>query len=172
MTTITLSEPPVTPTAHGVVYLPVVSTPPLDPMVEFARLLTSDSRQRRTGLTHCPRLATAAIWRAQGLAHGQPFSHIDSDGNGANVYARRAGCVLPSDYSPLGNNIESLVAGSADPGVSFGALAGSSAHAAHLFGLGWFGHQCHFGIALAENEQAQYRWYWCLLIADCLGESH
>lgn len=167
MTTVTLSEPPIQPETRGFAYVPLVITPPLDPVAEFARLLISDSRQQRADLMHCPKLATAAVWRAHGLAHGQPFSHIDHDGNGPNVYVRRAGCVLPADYAERGNNVESLAAGSADPSVVFGALAGSSAHAAHLFGHGWFGHQRHFGIALAENEQAPYRWYWCVLIALC-----
>lgn len=169
--TITLSPGPTAPATRGTVYIPVVLTPPVDPAAEFGCLLVADPRQERTQLTHCPRLATAALWRAFGLAHGEPFSHVDSSGNGANVYARRAGCVLPSDYSPKGNEIESLCAGTAAPGVVFGALAGSKKHSDHLFGRGWFRHQTHFGVAVCENEAAPYRWYWCVLLALCLPTS-
>lgn len=164
--TLMLSDPPSIPQTRAV-FLPIVVTPPVDAAAEFGRLLTSDTRQQRPQLVHCPRLTTAAMWRAHGLANGQPFSHTDHDGNGANVYARRAGCVLPEDYSDKGNNIESLVAGTADPAVAFAALAGSAKHSDHLFGHGWFGHQTHYGIALAENQEAPYRWYWCVLLAKC-----
>lgn len=165
---ITLAPGPTPPSTRGSVYLPIIATPPLDPVAEFVRLLTSDPRQQHPVLTYCPKLATAATWRAHGLANGQPFSHVDADGNGANVYARRAGCVLPSGYSERGNEIESLAAGTGDAGVIFGALAGSAKHAAHLFGVGdFFRAQCCYGVAMCENEAAPYRWYWCIHLARC-----
>ena len=165
---ITLAPGPTPPATRGSVFLPIVATPPLDPVAEFVRLLTTDSRQQHPVLTYYPRLTQAAVWRAHGLTHGQPWGHVDRDGDGANVYARRAGCVLPAGYSERGNEIESLAAGTSDAGVIFGALAGSAKHSDHLFGVGdFFRAQCCYGVAMAENAESQYRWYWCVLLADC-----
>ncbi len=165
---ITLSPGPTPPSTRGSVYIPFAATPPPDPVAEFVRMLTTDPRQQRPRLSPCPRLETAATWRAYGLAHGDPFSHTDRDGNGPNFYARRAGCALPSGYSERGNEIESLGAGTSDAGVIFGALAGSAKHSDHLFGRGdFFRAQCYYGVAMCENEVAQFRWYWVILIAAC-----
>lgn len=166
--TITLAAGPTPPAARHTVILPIAFTPPADPVAEFVRLLTTDSRQERPTLTHCPKLLVAATWRAFGLAHGDPFSHVDRDGDGPNVYARRAGCVLPSGYSERGNEIESLAAGTSAAAVIFGALAGSAKHSDHLFGRGdFFRSQCCYGVAMCENAESQYGWYWCVLISVC-----
>lgn len=172
--TIHLADPPLISETRSI-YLPIIATAPaaedseLSPAcAEFLRLLTGDERQQRPSLTVCGSLMAAAELRAWGLANGDPFAHVDSVGVTPNQYARLAGCRLPDGYAEHGNNIESLAAGTGDPAVAFEALANSPKHSNHLFGRGWFGHQAHVGIAMAENPAAPYRWYWCILIGLCL----
>ena len=164
---IILADAPTAPAStRGNVYLPFIARAP-DPVADFCRLLVGDSRQQRPHLELCPALQKAAVWRAWGLAcGGDPWDHIGEDGTTPNELARRAGCVLPADYAPRGNNIESLVAGTFDPVVAFTALANSPKHSDHLFGRGWFQRQDALGIALCEGPGA-YRWYWCVMIATC-----
>jgi hypothetical protein len=157
-------DPP--PAARGNVYLPLIAVAPVDPVADFCRLLAGDRRQQRPHLELCPMLQQAAIWRAYGLANGEPWDHVDSHGVTPNEYARRAGCRLPDDYAERGNNVESLVAGSSDAAAMFNALAGSTKHADHLFGRGWFQKQDRFGVALCEGGEP-YRWYWCVMIGQC-----
>lgn len=167
MTVILGSPPSVPPVARGNVYLPIIAQQ-TDPVAEFSRLLVADPRQQRTSLELCPALQQAAIWRAHGLANGDPWDHVDKDGVTPNEYARRAGCVLPDDYNPKGNNVESLVAGSADAIVMFNALAASPKHSDHIFGRGWFRSQRHFGVAMCAG--GRWGWYWCVILGECLGQ--
>lgn len=81
---------------------------------------------------------------------------------------RNLGCNLPADYAANGNNIESLVAGSPDPGVIFAALASSPGHADHLFGRGWFRAQRHVGVAYVEAPGSRFGFYWVVLIGACV----
>ena len=167
---ITLGSYPTPPVSRGTVWLPLVanvSTP--SPVAQFCRLLTGDQRQERPHLELCPALQQAAIWRAYGLAHGEPWAHVDSHGVTSNEYARRAGCLLPDDYSAKGNNVESLAAGSPDALVMFTALANSPSHSDHIFGRGWFQRQNAFGVAMCEG--GEYGFYWCVLLAQCLGQT-
>lgn len=159
-----LADPPISGAqARAHVYLPIIVTP--NPVASFYRLLVGDERQQRSSLEVCPCLERAAQRRALGLVGGDPWAHVDGAGVTPNEYARAAGCHLPADYALRGNNVESLVAGTADPLVVFAALASSPAHAAHLFGQGWFAHQRHMGIALGEG--GRLGWYWVVLIATC-----
>lgn len=167
ITPVILGDGPTPGAATRGVYLPIIATSPIEPATEFLRLLTSDERQERAMLTLCPALVMAAQWRAEGLAHGDPFAHVDAAGVTSNEYARQAGCRLPAGYASKGNNVESLGAGTGDAGMIFYALANSPKHADHLFGRGWFAHQTHVGIAVARG--GVYGWYWCVMIAACEG---
>lgn len=166
--TIIIGSPPTAPLpARGAVYLPIIAAG--NPVAQFRGLLVSAPLQQRPSLSRCPSLELAAQRRAYGLAAGGPWDHVDADGVTPNEYARAAGCVLPDDYAEKGNNIESLCAGSADPQIIFNALANSSKHAPHLLGYGWFNHQRHMGIAMAEG--GELGWYWVILIALCEGQT-
>lgn len=175
--TIRLADPPLISAVRSI-YLPFIATAPamedseLSPAcAEFLRLLTGDGRQERPSLTVCGSLVVAAEERAYGLANGDPFAHVDGNGLWPNEIARANGCRLPDGYAEQGNNIESLAAGTGDPAVAFEALANSPKHSDHLFGRGWFGHQRHVGIAMAENPAAPYRFYWVVMIGLCLEVS-
>ena len=164
------SSPDIPSTTRGAVYLPIVAQQP-DPVQAFCRLLVTDQRQERPHLELCASLQQAAVWRAYGMAcGGDPWGHVDAHDITPNEYARRAGCRLPDDYATKGNNIESLVAGTADAMTAFAALATSPKHSDHLFGRGWFGRQRHFGIALCKGS-GEYTWYWVVLLGECLGQS-
>lgn len=170
MITIALADPPELPPGSRDVFLPVVGGPPpvvaVNPVTAFYRLLTADQRQQRGRLEVCACLEQAAMWRAFGLSHGDPWSHRDRDGIAPNAYARRAGCVLPAEYGD-GNNVESLVAGSDSALIMFAALAASQSHANHLFGLNsFFKRQDKIGVAVCEGP-GEFRWYWCVMISRC-----
>lgn len=49
---ITLAPGPIPPSTRGNVFLPIVATPPIDPVAELVRLLTSDARQQHPVLTY------------------------------------------------------------------------------------------------------------------------
>lgn len=174
MTTIALADPPELPAGSRDVFLPIVGGPPPEPEPEpetpataFVALLTSDNRQQRRSLEVCACLEQAAMWRAFGLSHGDPWSHVDRHGIRPNAYARRAGCVLPPDYAMDGNNVESLCAGSPDANVMFAALAASASHRIHLFGeLDFYRQQDKIGVAVCEGP-GEFRWYWCVMISRC-----
>lgn len=175
--TIRLADPPLI-SAMRSIYLPIIATAPaaedseLSPTcAAFLRMLTADERQQRPSLTVCSSLLVAAEERAYGLANGDPFAHVDSVGVTPNQYARLAGCRLPDGYAEHGNNVESLGAGTDVVAIIFKALTDSPSHADHLFGRGWFGHQRHVGIAMAENPAAPYRFYWVVMIGLCLEVS-
>lgn len=133
----------------------------------FYQRLINDSRQQRSRLLCDPRLVAAAKLRAA----AQPptgLAHCDSLGICANVYARAAGCRLPSYYAMNGNNIESLGGGADDPTVTLDSLARSPSHAAHLFGQNdFFREQDRIGIAMVEIPGWRWKWAWAILIARC-----
>lgn len=177
---IALGDGPAPAEGRGSIYFPLIATPPSSPddtglsgaASAFFQLLTTDERQERPSITVCPSLLAAAALRAYGLANGDPWAHVDRYGVTPNEYARNAGCILPADYARKGNNLELLVAGTGDKDVAFTALAESVKHSDPLFGRGWFAHQRHCGIALSENPDSPYGWYWCVMIALCTEESH
>lgn len=134
----------------------------------FIDLLISDSRQGGRALTVHNGLTLAARERAARLAGGSPFSHTDENGVTPNEYVRLVGVRLPSDYGKKGNSVESLAAGTSNARVIFDALARSPSHSAHLFGRGWFAHQTHVGVGMAEG--GEYGWYWVILIARVVND--
>lgn len=164
---IILADAPSVPSLARDIWLPIIATGPPNPVADFLRLLVTDPRQERATLERCATLDLAAQWRADGLAHGDPWGHVDAGGMTPNEYCRQAGCRLPAYYASKGNNVESLGAGTNNATVMFAALAGSPSHAAHLFGRGWFAHQTAVGIALAQG--GEYGWYWVIMIALCQG---
>lgn len=83
-----LGIPPTPPAPTRDVYLPAIITGAPSPVAEFLRLLVSDPRQERSALSRCPALELAATQRAQGLANGDPWAHVDAAGVSANEYVR------------------------------------------------------------------------------------
>jgi hypothetical protein len=166
---IVIAPGPDLPVERGVVFLPFVvnERPKLTVAEQFFNLLWGDARQLRKRLIVCPSLSIAAGQRAQGLADGGPWAHVDANGITPNEYARAAGCKLPDHYARKGNGIESLVAGSADAFVLFNALANSPAHAAHLFGrLPHYLKQDKCGLGFAAG--GRFSWYMCVMIGECI----
>lgn len=155
------------PTATATPTPPPPSCWPSAAEAEFYRLLVADSRQQHPRLQCDVRLVAAAKLRAA----AQPptgLSHCDSLGICANVYARAAGCQLPSYYAINGNNIESLTGGMKDPAVAVASLARSPSHAAHLFGENdFFRAQDRIGIAMVEIPGWRWQYSWAILIAPC-----
>ena len=137
---------------------------------DFYRLLVKDPRQHRTRLDPCPALTAAAQHRAAMLATMPDLAHVEPDGvTTVNEVARRFGCGLPAHYAARGNGIESLVAGTGDAQAAFEALARSPKHAAHLFGQSdFYRGQGQVGIALMDAVGSRWRWYWCILLGECV----
>lgn len=166
---IVLCDGPDMPAGRGVIFLPaILNGRPLPTVAEqFFTLLHNDYRQLRPRLSICPALSIAANQRAQGLANGGPWAHVDANGITPNEYARAAGCNLPSHYAVKGNGIESIVAGSPNPEALLNALANSAGHAAHLFGrLPHYQLQDKCGIGFAVG--GQYGYYMSILIGECV----
>ncbi len=134
----------------------------------FFRLLRDDPRQQRVSIVCNVSLVRAASERANGLANGDPWAHVDRDGVTPNQYARRAGCQLPPSYPTVGNGIESLTAGMQDAQVAFDSLERSPSHSRHMFGLSdYFRTQTQVGIGLAERMGSEYTFYWVILTSKC-----
>jgi hypothetical protein len=138
------------------------------PAVAFAQLLTADARQQRAGLRCHPALVAAAQQRAESMATRRYFGHCDPDGICPNPVARAAGCRLPAAYAINGNNIESILAGTPDPALTWQLLSASPGHARHLLGTEQFFRAQHdIGVAFVAAPGSEYSFYWVVLIAIC-----
>lgn len=169
-----LLDPPNTPEQEAArdVWLPIIATAPVDPTEVFLSRMKNDRRQQRRRLVPCPSLLAAAKRRAYGLAHGDPWEHVDARGVTPNEYARQENCVLPRSYALRGNNVELLVAGSKDGNVVFDALANSEKHSVALFAVERNGvispfFAAQWGVGIAMSEGGELGWYWCVMIAEC-----
>jgi hypothetical protein len=135
---------------------------------QFYLLMRYDARQQRKAITCDPRLVAAAELRAK----AQPsdgLAHCDQWNVCANSYVRAQGCRLPSDYG-LGNQVESLSAGTPNAQAAFDSLARSPAHKVHLFGENdTFRRQDRVGIAMVEVPGHRYRFVWAVLISECVS---
>ncbi len=138
---------------------------------QFYLLMRYDARQQRKAIVCDPRLVAAAELRAQ----AQPLdglAHCDALGICANVYARAQGCRLPLGYG-LGDQIESLTAGTPNAQAAFDSLARSPSHRVHLFGEDdTFRQQDRVGIAMVEVPGHRYRFVWAVLIAECVSAAN
>lgn len=131
-------------------------------------MLVNDNRQQHSLFRCNPALVKAAEAKALDMGQRGYFAHCDPDGVCSNTNAEQWGCDLPEFYTPNGNNIESLAAGSPDVGVIFNALASSELHAIHLFGWHEFFRTQHdIGIGVAQVEGSPFGWYYVVLIAEC-----
>jgi hypothetical protein len=138
------------------------------PAVDFAQLLATDARQQRTTVRCHPALVEAAQHRAESMARRRYFGHCDPSGICPNPVARAAGCRLPAAYTLNGNNIESILAGTPDPALTWQLLSASPAHARHLLGLdAFFREQGDIGVAFVAVPGSEYSYYWVILIAIC-----
>ena len=153
------------------IFLPIIVSP-LCPWsaygIALAGSLTTDTRQLRPMMRCNQFLTQAAENRAKNLADNNYFAHCDLTGKCANQYAEDAGCHLPDYYTKNGNNIESLVAGPADPLIAYFFLSNSPAHADHLFGRNpFFLEQMDYGIAAVHQPGSLYGHYYVFLIGIC-----
>lgn len=166
MSNVILADPPGYVGTRGNVYLPFVTSEPVNQVAAFYRLLTDDQRQRRSSVGTCAQLEAAAEWKAQDIIANGYWAHQAANGEWPNATVRRFGCNLPSEYGDNWNGVESLVAGSPDAIAMFNALAGSPSHRAHLFGLNeFFRAQTHMGVAVAAG--GKWGWVWVVMIAEC-----
>ena len=157
-------RPTTTPTATP------VPCPATSQAAIFENRLRTDVLQQRRALQCNPALVRAALFRAQSMAEGGYFAHCDPRGICANRIAIEAGCQLPGDYPPNGNNIESILAGTNDPNFAYNILIASPSHKTHLLGVAdFFRKQDQVGIAFLDAPGSKYRYYWVVLIARCVN---
>jgi uncharacterized protein YkwD len=166
---------PVSPLHYA--YVPLAITAPTAtapacyrsaPAVAFAQMLATDARQQRTVVRCHPALVAAAQQRAESMAALRYFGHCDPNGVCPNPVARAAGCRLPAAYTINGNNIESILAGTPDPALTWQLLSASPGHARHLLGLDAFFREQHdIGVAFVAAPGSEYSFYWVILIAVC-----
>ena len=136
---------------------------------ELFALIERDGRQNHWYFDCNPNLVQAAEAKAQEMGKRGYFAHCNPDGVCSNSIAEIAGCTLPDFYTPNGNNIESLAAGSPDIEVIFQHLAASTLHANHIFGNHeFFLTQHEIGIGVAFVEGSEFGWYYVVLIAECV----
>ena len=166
MSSIILADPPGYIGTRGNVYLPIIATETINQVTAFYRLLTADQRQQRPSFGTCAQLEAAAAWKAQDIVTHGYWAHQAANGEWPNATVRRFGCNLPTEYGNTWNGVESLVAGSPDAVVMFGALAESPSHRVHLFGeVDFYRMQTHVGVACAAG--GRFGWVWCVMIAAC-----
>ena len=153
------------------VYLPLMANQPECEMSteegQMYYLIASSEEQERLSLSCNNALTTAARQRAAGLANGDPWGHCDRNSICANVYARKAGCILPPEYGD-GNYVESLVAGTEDPLVAYNALIDSDSHRSHLNAeADFFRQQDEIGVGFLSQPGSPYSFYYVIMIARC-----
>jgi uncharacterized protein YkwD len=136
---------------------------------ELYALLLRDSRQLHRELNCNLSLVKAAEAKALEMGVREYFGHCNPEGVCSNTIAIVGGCRLPSFYTPNGNNIESLAAGSDSVELIFLALAASGLHANHIFGLHeFFRTQDQIGIGVANVVGSPFGWYYVVLIGECV----
>lgn len=135
----------------------------------FAEALLTDPRQQRRDVRCNPALVAAANARAYSLAMGGYWDHCDPAGVCPNSVARAAGCRLPADYKIIGNDIESLVAGSPDALASIDALSTSEKHADAIFARKpFFLNQREIGIGYYADPNSRFGFYFSIIFASCI----
>ena len=133
---------------------------------DIANRMTTTSGQHRAFMVADPILSQVARERATDLAKRKYFDHIDPDGHGANYLVRKAGYVLPDWYPRDGNNLESIAAGRASAGTTWGDWMGSPDHKRHLLGeLDFYAAQTSYGIGYYADQGSPYRFYWVVITA-------
>jgi hypothetical protein len=136
---------------------------------ELYTLLLRDSRQLHRELNCNLNLVKAAESKALEMGVREYFAHCNPEGVCSNTIAIAGGCRLPSFYTPNGNNIESLAAGSDSVELIFMALAASGLHANHIFGLHeFFRTQDQIGIGIENVVGSPFEWYYVVLIGECI----
>jgi hypothetical protein len=104
--------------------------------MKLFKLVSSDASQMRPALKLDPILCQVARKRAADMIARNYFSHVNPDGNGPNQIAKKAGYVLPGNYSSDkdANNIESIASGALSPAKVLELWRSSKFHHDHLFG--------------------------------------
>lgn len=118
-------------------------------------------------------LASAAEKKALDMAKRDYFEHVDPDGYGMNYWISKAGYSLPDEWlkKKSYNNFESLQAGLSTGIEVIRSLildegTNPPGHRNHLLGIMPFWANCtDIGIGIAYNEDAEYSYYTCILVA-------
>jgi hypothetical protein len=129
-------------------------------------------KQRRPNLVLDPLLCKVARARATDLAVRNYFAHVNPDGVAVNFLVRRAGYVLPPDYStaPSANELESISAGRSTASETLNDLLGDGPHRRQLLGeVAFFAAQTHVGVGFVNRPGSQYQYYWSIITAPPSG---
>ena len=118
-------------------------------------------------------LAKLAQQKAEDMARGNYFGHVDKKGKGMNFYLWQARYPLPSYFSKdaRANNVESIAANTESPLVFVRQLiedqgVPSLGHRKHLLSLNEESTpSTHIGIGIAYNPNSKYKYYCSILIA-------
>ncbi len=119
---------------------------------KLEQLMRDDAQQERPIVLCDKRLVIAAQRRAEDMVHNRYFSHVDLSGHQANWWAIRAGCNLPTYYTPDGNNIESIGLNFINADDAWAGLKLSPPHRNHILGIHpFFKKQIYVGTGYAES---------------------
>lgn len=146
---------------------PVPTEPNSHSEISFAKLLKEHPRQQRKTLELHVVLARIAQTRSDDMAARNYISHTNPDGYGPDWLVEQAGFLFPYRVSKTGNTIESINAGYPTAQESFDGFMASSPHKRHLLGEHeFFRKQTFYGIGYTYLESSQWKYYWCILIAE------
>ena len=144
------------------VYLPFVSfgLSKQEQLLNYIKL----GKQNRADFIEAESLMKGAQFKAELMATTNKFGHY-IDGHWPNQLASSFGCT--HSYQVLGNQIESIAAGSDDAKAIYEALLNSPQHKDHILGNGFFAEQTNVGVGFAYNKNSTYQYYWVFWSADC-----
>lgn len=129
----------------------------------MAALIRGNPGQRRDTLIWDARLHSAAQKRARDMGERKYFNHVDPDGCGPNFYVLQTGYRLPIEWTAFksANQVESILAGTANPDKAFDLWLNSGKHRQQVLGLNpFFELQTRFGIAHVNVPGSPHKDYW------------
>lgn len=128
-----------------------------DKEIAFYDLLTINPKELNLNLS------LIARWMAEDMARNGYFKHTDSLGRSPNERVLSGGFTLPDHYPPVGNTVESLVAGTDSPRAALDALLRSPSHGPHVRGEGDFLLHKRIGIGYYSLKGSPHSFYWVFL---------
>ncbi len=133
---------------------------------ELAALIIYHHNQQREKLSCHTTLAVTAAKKAQSMASNQRIEH-NLDYRAPNELLEFHGYLLPAEFLPTSNQVESVAGGKKTAQQTLDGLLNSHAHRSHLLGLDELSaQQIHIGVGYFYNPHTPHEHHWVIHIAQ------
>lgn len=133
---------------------------------QLAALIISHPKQQRNNLTCHPILAITAAKKARSMASNQRVEH-NLDYSAPNGLLEAHGYLLPAEFLPTSNQVESIAGGKKSAEETLHRLLNSHAHRSHILGLSKLNRQqINIGVGYYYNPDTPHEFHWAIHIAQ------